>query len=423
MTMRLSDKHFAFLDNMLRSLARFGISVLVARLAELDRYATFVLAASAEIATQSVITSVAIAPMISLASGRSGRDEKAVYDRGRLLTRRIVILTATIGLLAAAFAGRFGISASMVLGFSASTVAWSLVLWTRGRLSAGFRSRQGFIGDLAGLAVAMALTVAAASSGLDVVAAFWWSNAAGGFVAWALMMKGCSTGRPTALDSASHRRFGDMSRAMTVGTVAVAAAGRIQPFVLASVGGAALVGLFGVVATLIGPMRLLSMSLSNLLRPRFSLYSNTDRPERLRSTMAAAVVLVLLAGGCGTLFSAVLGGTFVRMLFGTSFTVPAGVIPLAAIYATLEAVGAIGVVCVQVVLANGAAVATRRRVVVTATTLALLWPACARFGVAGAFGTVAVLEVVFVIALFTELHRAEPSFGLRRPDWLPFVRA
>jgi len=50
----------------------------------------------------------------------------------------------------------------MVLGFSASTVVWSLVLWTRGRLSAGFRSRQGFIADLAGLGVAMALTVAAA---------------------------------------------------------------------------------------------------------------------------------------------------------------------------------------------------------------------------------------------------------------------
>ena len=65
-----TDKVYALLDNVARSLLRFAIAVALARLVSKADYAVFVLAAAIDISLQGIANSILVAPLITLAPGR-----------------------------------------------------------------------------------------------------------------------------------------------------------------------------------------------------------------------------------------------------------------------------------------------------------------------------------------------------------------
>jgi O-antigen/teichoic acid export membrane protein len=157
-----------------------------------------------------------------------------------------------------------------------------------------------------------------------------------------------------------------------------------------------MVAAYGAAALLIGPLRMLSMTMSSVLRPRFSWHLNQGRPDEVRRVVLLAVGGFLVSGLFALVAAVSLGEWPVVLLFGEEYRGVGRILPWAAAFAMLEAIGATLVVLVQTALPNGPAIVTGLRTATTAGALAIVWPACSRFGATGAFAAAAAVELLFV---------------------------
>jgi O-antigen/teichoic acid export membrane protein len=139
-------------------------------------------------------------------------------------------------------------------------------------------------------------------------------------------------------------------------------------------------------ANVMGPMLLLSGSLSSVLRPRLAMQQGQGDHVAQARCLRQALVLQLALGA--TLFVAmVLGGSWLaRLVFGDAFAGVGALLPVAVIFAMLEGIGAIQVVAAQTRSTNGARLATRARIVAGAVGLMLLACLCPLAGASGALG-------------------------------------
>ena len=164
-----------------------------------------------------------------------------------------------------------------------------------------------------------------------------------------------------------------------------------------------MVGLFGGAATLIGPIRLASMSMGNLLRPRLAVHAGrADRQEVRR--MVATTLVVLSAGGILLTFVfAIFGEQIGRLVFGDTLAGLGAILPLASAFATVESIGACMVIVVQTTRFNGAAEATAARTITAVVALTVMWHACSAYGAIGAFVVALIAEMVFVALMLATL--------------------
>jgi O-antigen/teichoic acid export membrane protein len=389
------DKYFALGGNVVRSLARFFVSLLIARLAGNQVYGGFVLLASAEIIVLSIITSLFVAPMVTMGPGRSAEERAALTA---LAFRRTVRWSIVIGLVALSslpLALRFEVTPLAFVGFCLTTSLSCVGAASRGWRQAEFASRRAFWADAIGLATPVAAVAMGAVAGLPVTTVYWLASAVG--AALTLWRLGCPDLAPLAsLDTGISRRFARMGLHMTLGTLGNTVCSRIQPFVLAAAGGSQVVAMFGGAALLIGPIRLLSMTMSNVLRPRLSWHLNQGRLDEVRRIVLIAIGGFLAVGLPAIAGAAALGDWAAVLIFGDDYRDVAPILPWAAAFAMLEAIGATLVVLAQTALPNGAACATALRTATTVAALAIVWPACSRFGAAGAFAAAAAIELLFV---------------------------
>jgi len=401
-----SDKVYALLDNVVRSLLRFAIAVALAHLVGKADYAVFVLATAVDISLQGVANSLLVAPLITLAPGRPEPEQRALFAHTvRGLRLWLALLSGVLVLLMLA-APRWEIDPLLVAGFGLSTMLWCVCLISRGWRLARFGARRAFWGDAAAYAfLGLGLTVVALR-GWDPVFAFGWLSAAAAVLA--ILVMGFPTRFARSLEPQLAGRVRSMRTPMAIGTVANSVCTRIHPLVLAAAGRAATVADFGAASTLVGPMRLLSMSMSGVLRPRFSLYFNRRHFGKIRRALKLTLGGFGAAGLAGILVSGLIGGRLGQLVFGSAYSDLGSVLPWAAGFATFEAVGATLVVLIQVVLPDGASLATRYRLFAMVLTLLLSWPACAGFGAAGAFAAACAIEVGFVGALLLVLRQRRP---------------
>jgi len=411
----LADKHYSLGDCAARSLARFLLAVGFARLLTKPDYAHYVLAVAVEVIVLAIANSLLVAPVVTLLPGRPMREQQWLFaDAMRRLLRFTGMGLAAAFLLTPALAA-WSVPPITFIGFILSLAGWSVCLLLRGRLNGRFESRRALTADILGLAVpGVALLVAITFRG-DLQAWFWWSHALGSIVACAAMAdRPFFEARDVSL--ALRSRVRDMGLQMTIGALANSACSRIQPFVLALAGGAAAVSDFGVSATLVGPVRLLSMAVSGLLRPRVALHFN--RSDNAGGSRAVWVGLGMLtaAGLALTLLLLVAGDPLARTVFGEDYAGLRPVLVIAGVFVTLEAIGAALVVLVQATLDNGPALATRIRIVCTLVSLVAIWPMCRAFGALGAFGVMAAVELAFLAVLYAAARNELPfPRGLRGP--------
>jgi O-antigen/teichoic acid export membrane protein len=421
--LRESDKFWAFGCNVARSLARVTFAVAVARLAGVQDYSIYVQLLAAEVIALAIVQSLAVAPLITLAPGRA---QAEVHTLSALALRRVIRCCGLIvltGLLAVPVLARFGISPIVGVGFAMSTAGWSVASLARGWSSLTFRSRRAFLADAAGLAtVGLGLAVGHLT-GAGILAGYFWAGAIGSLV----VVFGIGLPRvPLALASRASGPASDfawIARPMALGSAANSIGSRTQPFVLGAFGGIPVVGSFGAASTLIGPLRLMSMALGNVLRPRMSLHFNHGRSDRLRTTLALSVGGLLLAG-CGLFLAFLLFGDRIgALVFGAGFDALGVVLIWGAVYATLEGIGSTFVIVLQTTRRDGASVATRLRTTTTVLGLALLGPACARYGATGAFAVSAVVEALFLAGAFWSGRAVLASGSIRKPRSAPEAAA
>jgi O-antigen/teichoic acid export membrane protein len=402
--LRHPDKYFAFGGNVTRSLARLIISVLFARLAGQEAYAGFVIFVAIEVIACSIVNSLVVAPMMTIAPGLAEPERSALHARACRRTGIWSLSAGAMCLLAVPMLSSLVTSPAVAVAFAASTAAWCACQGPRGWRQSSFGSRRSCGADLIGLSVPIPVVLAAGLLKLDVSMAFWSASAVGGVLS--LLIHGWpKTGRNTPLPASLELRYRRMGMHMTVGTVANTLCSRIQPFVLALAANAGVVALFGAASVIVGPLRLLSMSLAGVLRPRFALHFGRGRPDEVQRIVALSATAVSATGAMAILSIAVLGEWPIVAVFGESFRGVARIAPWACLFATLEAIGTILVVLVQAASDHGPALATRLRTAATVLALLLMWPACSAFGASGAFAAAAVVELVFVGMLLRRAAR------------------
>ena len=158
---RLPDPDFAFAGNVLRSLARFAVAVLLPQLATQTAYVPYVMAAAIEIGIQAIVTSLAVASMLTLCPGRHPDAQQALFSPARRVARVGVAGILLLGFLVSPFSPVRGLHPVFVCGFVLSLGLWSSVLRCRGYPVGIFQSRRGLAADGLGVGTTVALTVGA----------------------------------------------------------------------------------------------------------------------------------------------------------------------------------------------------------------------------------------------------------------------
>ncbi|MEM7245690.1 MAG: SLBB domain-containing protein [Acidobacteriota bacterium] len=412
-----SDKIFALTGTGLRSLARFGFNFAVARLVGESLHASFVLAVAVEVTVLAIVQAWVVAPFLTLAPGRDADEKTALFRHSRQRLRRLSWL-ALLGLMAcvplasvdparALFAG--GVIASIV------AAAWRAL--DRGREESAFRASRALALDVLALAVHVLVVVVAIVSDLPVLATCFWAAALGNALALIIARVIRGSLGATSLTPELNRRYDSLARPMTIGSMGNAVGSRLQPFVLAAAGGVSAVSSFGLAAGLVGPLRLVSMALSGVLRPRFARHVNAGEPEDLRHALKRALQLVGVLALLAAIALPLAGNVLVELLVGRAYELR-GILLIASVFTGLEAIGAVLVVHSQCSDESGAARVTKWRLSLAFPSLALTWPAAELFGAAGAFGTMAVFEAIFVGALLSRVvfrRRDDESHSLARP--------
>jgi O-antigen/teichoic acid export membrane protein len=170
------------------------------------------------------------------------------------------------------------------------------------------------------------------------------------------------------------------------------------------------VGQFGVAATAMGPVRMLAMALSSIVRPRLALQLGRGELRAANRMLLHVCMLIASCGAAAVIAALLLGEWLVVTVFGAEFAAVGRLLPLAFVFAALEATAAILVVALQTLRGDGAATATRLRTIVSVLALLVVWPACHLASVAGAMTALCATELVFLALAHEALRR--PQVGL-----------
>ena len=411
-----ADKTAALADSALRSVLRVAAAVTVARMTDAHGFASFVTLTTIETIGTALAGAAISNPLITL-----------LPARGKVATGAILAVARRWSWAAAAVFGGggwalawgvLGTSAIEATAFSAFVGASTLSTAHRARLTAGFRSQRVLAADAAGASLAaVAIAGLAAGSTLTGNECVWIALAAGAVLsAWMLRWSAGSFGH-VADDANDDAAAADMKRLavpMVIGSAGVTVSSRLQPFALEAAAGAAAVAVFGAAQSLAGPLRLMSMSLSGLVRPRLALHlakGNLPAANRtLLLSMAPPVLLSLLSIPVILLA----GRQIQQAMFGAGIPYSAACLLGLFVYAALEAIGANLTIAVQTFDVNGSRRATVTRLIAAAAALALLWPSAWLAGAAGSAWSLAVVEALFAITLYAGFRRAAAQAAQRQ---------
>ncbi len=403
-----SDKVSAMATSATRSCTRVALGIAIARLGDADLFAQFVLLLGIETIASTLINASITMPLIAVTSGatpeEAGGFQRAAYNASRALTM--------IGVPAAVICAWVMTRSTpdVLLAFAVFLSASMLASPRQAELTARFRSRRILASE-----VAFAVGTAA-SLGAFLPAAYtpdcgpWIALAIGALSRCAVLGTGSSR-RTFGPNAAAARRLRTIAVPMVIGSAGVTVSSRAQPFVLQAMLGTAQVGTFGAAQTLVGPIRILSASISGVLRPRLALHARRGDRRAFMSAFVQALA-PLVAGGSALSLAAIIGGdSLARMVFGDSFANAGACLAALSIYAVLEAVGACSAVAVQSLSDSGSGIVTRNRLAVAALALALLFPAAWWGGAVGSAWSLAATEAVFVLFMLRRLARTlqEPT--------------
>jgi O-antigen/teichoic acid export membrane protein len=397
------DKWYGMSRIGINAAARMGFGVALARLAGTEVFALYVGLLTVEVVATTLCGAGWVTPIGNLAPRLPAGPREAFVRAAVLRTLRAIAVGGLVGAAALPAAVALGgLEPATWLAFCAGTAAWLASTACAAAWATGFRSLRGLLGQGFGHLVTAGGLALVATIGADPLRTFFVAAALGHGLGAAWMFVGLPRG--DRLDPGWRREFARHGRVVLGGSVANTLCTRVQPFVLAIVGGAGAVAMFGAANTLVGPARVFAGAIGEVLRPRLALHQGVaGDPQRGRRALRLA--LGLLGGlGLGMLGLAVLAGEEVAVLvFGADFAGLGRVLPAAALFVLAAATVHVLVVALQTHSSAGAAVATRARVVAAIAALLAVWPACALDGARGAFVAMTGAELLFVLVALPSL--------------------
>ena len=394
------DKFYGFADSGLISLFRFACGIAMARIAGPEGFATYVLLMSSAVIFQMLPTTLYVAPLLNL--GNRGNQDSYITlhkwaKRGVLRASLLFVAVGTVGIL---LLPQAKLSTTTGLSFLAAASAVLLQQLLRARLQLQFKQRQALIADCATVTIHFFSSLILWQNGLAAQPAFWIGTCISALLGSALMR--LALGRTPTTYECDHELQNTATstgRVMLIGSVAYTACSRLQPFVIGLIASTAVIAQYGVAWTLIGPIRMLSMALTSLLRPRLSLYSQKENQHAFRSVYQRAQVLILIVGSAGIAASFILGEWGIVTLFGHELRSASKLLPLALLYATLDALTTSQMVACQIGDKDGPALTSKLRVHAAIISLLLLVPLTYLFSAYGTIGSLIIAELYFAVGI------------------------
>ena len=393
-----ADKWHGVLRVGVNAGARMALAVAVARLAGTSSFAVYVALVTVEVLASTLLTAGWLTALGSIAPRLDADPAAALLRHGHRHALRIAACIAGVLASCAPLGPWFGVRFEVGLAFAGATGAWLASTAVATVLVTSFRSRAALIGQAAGYLPGFLALGVAWRVGCDPLVPLFLGLAGGQLAAscWMrtrLPMQG--SGDPVA---AHLNEVAAAGRVVLVGSVANSVCTRVQPFVLAAVGGPVAVGLFGAANTLVGPLRVVAGAVGDVLRPRLALHAGVRGDAARRRRLVRRTLLGLSGGGLLLIGLGVASGEAIgRGVFGARFGGIGTVFPAAALFVALAAVVHVLVVAMQTQSLRGATVATRARSWAAGVAVSLVGPACAVDGARGAFLSMAAGEVVFLL--------------------------
>lgn len=382
-------------------------AVLVARLCGPSVYAAYVLCVTIEVVATSLPNAINLSPMLSIGPGLPKEHRQGFFARVLRTHVRWSLLLAVVGGCAAPLLTGLSLAATTWLAFALALLTSGVLNAVRARQQARFCSRSAFWADVVALLLPLLVVLALAGSSPEhILCGYFIALACGsGFAAMGLLVRETSAWADAGdvPDSVINRQR-HMGVPMAVGSVANSACSRVQPFVLQAAAGASAVSVFGAAATTIGPMRLLAMALSSVVRPRFALLAGQRDQVAMRSLLRDSCLLLAGCGVVGLAAAWLAGHWLIESTFGAEFAFVGEILPLAVVFASLESVAAVLCVALQTLRVDGAARVTRLRVAVSALALGIVWPACHLAHAAGAFTALCGTELLFLVLVYQAMR-------------------
>ena len=403
------DKYYGLGASALRSLGRLALGVGLVRVGGGEVYGVFALLLALEVVAITLATCLSMAPLMTLAPQTPLEQRGALFHFAAERHRRGLLILTLLGVALYPLVRGWGVTPFGCLTFALAAYSNCYGLLFRGWQRASFRSERVLGAELFATGGPLLGLGAALLGAADPLEATLAGYAIGGLAAWALLRLGLpARGLPLAPERAQELRR--MGGEMLKGSLAYSLCSRGQPFVLGALGGPVVVALFAGALALTGPLRMFSAAVDGILRPRLALAAGQAPAlglgERFRRTLGLALGLQLGAALVGALGFWLLGERVVSLLYQGELPGLAGLLSLALGYVAVEAVGSTLVVAAQTrFAAEGAALATRCRVLCSLVSLVLLWPACVA-GAGGALLALLACEGLFVFLLGAGILRA-----------------
>ena len=412
------DKWFGMIRIGATAAVRMAFAVGIARIGGAEVFASFVALSAVEVVALTLLSAGWITPLCSLVPGAPAERRGALLDHALRRSVRAAAAAAVILATATPIAVMTGgVDAALYLAFCASTGAWLTSSATTAALATRFANRRALLATAASVPLPAVALAWAAGAGVAPLLPYFIAQTTAQIAASAWMRRAIPRNAgpvdPAAIDALARH-----GRVVLVGSVANSLCTRVQPFVLAAVGGAAAVSGFGAANTLVGPARVVSGAVGDVLRPRLALHQGPGgEPARGRRALGLALAVLGSIAAVLVLASWFAGDAIGRLVFGPDFASLGRVLPWAAAFAGTASLANLLVVAMQSASLRGARVASTTRTLVALLSLAAVWPACALDGARGAFVAMTFAEALFLTraAAFvaaTPLARAQPAVAV-----------
>jgi len=395
------DKFFSIGDSALLSLSRLFVTIALARLLDTDSFAQCLLLLAAAVILLSVAQSWFTTPLIHLA-GKGMRVRTSMNRWAMQRIHRLMLLVVAVGATGYVLYFHRYVEGATYGAFLLSLLAGLQVQHERACRQAEFESAKVFYGDFLGLCSHAGVFLIGWLVFGSIQLSFWLGMTLNSWIAvW--VMRGsystvplkamCQTEEISALQK-GYRHMGNM---MVLGSLATTISSRLHPFLLASVSSSLSVAQLGVVMTLVGPIRMVSVALNVLLRPRLSRLHETGETGGFKRLVGASIVALLLGGLLGVVIALLFERVLIETLFGTKWDAALGLLPFAVVYATLDAVTTCLMVALQTGYRGGTRHTTIARGIAAGVTISSVVPLCSNFGAFGALLSLLLAETVYLI--------------------------
>jgi O-antigen/teichoic acid export membrane protein len=394
------DKFYGLADSAVLSLFRFGSSLAIARLGGSELFATYILLMTTSVIFQLLPNTCFLIPLLNRGTGAAPAHYGELCKWAQRGVERAALVFFSLGFALLISVPNCPISLTIGLGFLCAASTQLLQQGMRSRLQMEFKQAHALFADVIACGIHILVSGYLWLQGFSLLSAFWWGATAAA-ITGSLLMKIYVHKLVHGADEQSERLIctaRQQGRAMLRGSLANSACSRLQPYLLGAIANAEMLAFYGVLWTLIGPVRLLSMALTNLLRPRLALFHNQQRPVEFARMYRSALSVLSAAGILASAAALWLGHPSVTFLFGPELAPASQWLSLALIYAALDAITTCQMVAVQIKREDGAALTARLRIHSAIISLVLVIPATVFCGLSGTIGSLLIAEIYYAIA-------------------------